>query len=539
MRIVAASTNETLTELNQCVHASAEFEKSGEFPVGGQLPVATVDAAACPESLGLNQTAFNALFLNKVAVWLHDVVSDVACEKDLYAPQKWYKRMVDAGALGIVTIVPYVGREAGVQFDRFDRKVIWEGSVLEDLSVDQYIPFLFCANDQTKDLGKPGSQASINAFVDSWYEKPESRVAPFNGSIVVDSLLSSPNPWPEVFHSTTYVVAFHVVVPLIFMAVFLTAMWFSYERFSGVYKRGHSLWTAMTPPLVALLVEGLSMFLLMIFYAVDGGWSNSDSPFIGLRRVLVGELLVASMSTSVLVGLTFGDFRRSSKSLAHLNKSNSFTQNHRMTLLVSSGGLLGLEVVVGLLRDFPTFYQLLNGIIILVGAVITVWFFYEAKRFTAILKGLASSSNNANTSGMGGSSEKFLRVMVRKIQKWAIAACISLFFYLFWGLIGTFHPYFIWRATSWGAFWFVAHTVRAFYALCKIQLCRLPRNQRNTVTMSTNPTQEAYPQMGTNGSMHRLSSLNKLTAHSTDGASFTGNFIGSFSAYTEEEDLGY
>jgi hypothetical protein len=474
MRVLDATTQKVLAELNQCVHASAEFAKAGEFPTDAPLALATVDAAACPEDLGVTDAEFNTLFQGKVALWLSDTPSDVACEKDFYAPQAWYKRLVEAGALGVVTLVPYVGRQAGIYYDSFDRKAIWDGSVLQDLPQAQYIPFLFCSNDLATDLGEPGSQASITAFVNSWYEKPESRVAPFNAPLVVDSLVTSENPWPVMFETTLYVVVMRVVVPLMFWSVFVGAVAFSYERFKKALEMRRTLWSAMTPPLVAMLVEAATVFLLGVFYAVDGQWSNTESTLKGFRLLFFGELLLLSLSSSVLVGLTFGDFRRTSKRLQHL-AANSFVQRHRGALLAASAGLMALEVLSGVLRRIQFVYQALNAVSILVGALIAAWFFYEAKMFTGILKTLATSNNAPASTG----SNEMLRGMVRHIQNWSYAASFTIAVSLIAALIATFHPYTLWRTVGWAAFWLCFHSLRAFLALCKVQLCRLPRNQRD------------------------------------------------------------
>jgi hypothetical protein len=473
MRVLDTTTQKVLVELNHCVHASAEFAKAGEFPTDAPLSLATVDAAACPESLGIADAEFDALFRNKVAVWLSDSPSDVSCDRNFYAPQAWYKRLVDAGALGVVTLIPYVGRQSGLYYGSFDRKAIWDGSVLEDLPQAQYIPFLFCSNDLATDLGEPGSQASLSAFVNSWYDKPESREAPFKTPLVLDSLVTSENPWPVMFESGLFVAAMRVLVPLMFFSVFVLAVAFCYERFKKALDRRKTLWSAMTPPLVAMLVEGVTVLILGVFYAVDGQWSNTESALKGLRHLFFGELLLLSLSSSVLVGLTFSDFRRSSERLQHLAE-NSFVQRHRGVLFAASAGLMAFEVVSGALRRITYVYQALNAFSILVGGLVALWFFYEAKMFTEILKTLASSNNGTPNSG----SNLMLRDMVRRIKNWSYALSCAIAVSLIAALIATFHPYFLWRKVGWAGFWFCFHILRAFVALCKVQLCRLPRNQR-------------------------------------------------------------
>jgi hypothetical protein len=320
------------------------------------------------------------------------------------------------------------------------------------------------------------------------------------------------------FASTLYFVAMRIFVPAMFTCVFLVAVAFSYERFAMARKLGHTLWFAVTPPLVSMLIEGLAVFLLGIFYAVDGQWSNENSPLKGLRLWLVGELFLVSMATSVLVGLTFGDFRRSSKRLMNMNK-NSFSKRHRVALLVSSAGLLGLEGIIAVLRRFPAIYQLLNAIAIIVGGLLSAWFFYEVKQFTEILKTLAMSDNGTTIR----SSNDLLHRMVRHIRKWSLAAGCTLFVSLVSGLVGTFHPFFVWRVSNWGVFWCFFHTLRAFFALCKIQLSRLPRNQRDSVAMTEDMTQEQYPPQTAGSKQQRTSASGmKMTSFVTgSGPSFT------------------
>ena len=123
-----------LVALSLCVDQSSEFGKAEPLPSDVPLPLALYDASSCPKSLSLSDAEYNAQFKNKIAIWLSYTPSDISCDRDFFSPSKWYKRMVDAGAIGVVTIVPILGRHAGFYSDWMGKREIFDNT---DLTVDK------------------------------------------------------------------------------------------------------------------------------------------------------------------------------------------------------------------------------------------------------------------------------------------------------------------------------------------------------------------------------------------------------------------
>lgn len=463
---------DVILALTQCVHMGPEFEKAEPFPNNSSLPLALYDSSACPKSLDMTEEEYTEQFRGKVAVWLGYVPSEISCDPYFFRPQAWYKRVIDAGAIGVVSLVPLVGHHAGTYFDYFSRSVLFDGSVLESLDVREYIPFIICSNPNAKGEGVY-SQDTLTSFLDNWYAEPFQRTAPFNNaSISIGNISISNNPWIALYQSTLYMVAFRVIVPLLYSFTTVMCVYFLYERVVDVSKTRRLTWSSCSPPVVALAVEALLAFFFFIFYAVDGWGSNLESPMTGVRLLFYSQLLLISAGTTVLVGLTFSDVRQNLKNIRRIAKSSSFIVRHRFVLIISSAVMMITEIVALFSRTLMSRDQwmVLNLITCLIALIVGVWFATEAHIMARTIRNLTKNATPIVTEGLSS--------LRHHIVMWTSIATVMLALVLLIGFFMTLHPYFLFRVENWGVIWFAASVCRATYTIAMILLLRLPRSQK-------------------------------------------------------------
>jgi hypothetical protein len=482
--IDADGHNEVLLAMTQCVHMSPEFAKASPLP-DGPLPLALYDASACPESLEMTPEEYQEEYRGKVAVWLSYVASEVSCDPHFFKPQRWYKRVVEAGAIGVVSVVPLVGQHAGTYFDFFSRPALFEGSVLESLEVSEYIPFVLCANPVAEGEGVY-SQDALTSFLDNWYSDPEDRVAPFNATAFsLGNVTVGDNPWIDLYQSTLYMIGFRVLMPLLYLVAMLLSLYFLYQRLKGTSSGSpeKTKCSSVSPPLVALVVHAVVAAFLCAFYAIDGWGSNLESPVVEIRLLVVSQLLLISAGTSVLVGLTFSDIRQ--HSMRSLSKVSPFIVRHRYALIATSPTMMCLEVASMLSKSTMSrdVWQWINIAVVLTAAVVGIWFAVEARILTKTLGGLSGSSAYRPS----GAKTEFVSLQ-RHITLWASVASVALLTIILFGFVGTLHSYVLFRVDNWGAMWFVISLARATYTIAMIMLLKIPKTKVKETTTKYEPT---------------------------------------------------
>jgi hypothetical protein len=461
--------------LTQCIHISPEFSKATPFNLTeGPLPLALYDSSSCPDSLGLSEEAYAKLFRGKVAVWLSYIPSDISCDPLFYHPANWYLRMLDAGALGVITFVPMTGHEAGTFYDSFDRTTLFETTALADVPEHDYIPFLMCAQDEP-DRSGIYSQQALTTFLDNWYALPSDRAAPFDnstGPVLIGNVIITPNPWIELYSSSYYVVAFRVATPLLFMYIAASGFFYALERFANTTVAGSSLAKTLSPPLCALIIEAVSTLMFGLFMAMDGWGSNLESTVVDFRYLFIGGLMMVTASSSMLVGLTFKSISDSHQLASKVHKT--VLGEYRVTLIVGAVLALGVEVFGVLARNsmpatmWKSMMMISMGLSLLVG----VWFLHEARGFARILHGMGRSVRGLNT----GANE--LRTTLLNVSFYGVASSIALFIIVSVGSVGVLHPYAAFRTENWTILWFVFFVARGIHSLAKVRLCRIPKSKR-------------------------------------------------------------
>jgi hypothetical protein len=144
-----------------------------------------------------------------------------------------------------------------------------------------------------------------------------------------------------------------------------------------------------------------------------------DGPLYSWRGVMTIQLLMISMSSSVLVGLSFNDFTKLSKNLTlHKLENGSFVRRHRYKLVALSIVLIALEAVFAVLREVSeTAFQIGNTFAIVIFCVITAWFLYSAHSFTVsyILTKVVCLFGNSSLSVRECGQIEYLKVPLQRL----------------------------------------------------------------------------------------------------------------------------
>lgn len=484
-----------LLQLDLCVPYGEAFSRTVNTNIQGQ--VAVFDAAACPESLDVDDASFNALYKDKIAIWVRSAPE--SCMKDFWEWGLWYKRLMNAGAKAVVSVgIP--GRTPGVWYTTFSKERMAEE--LEELGLDNIpnadlIPMVACGLTSTKNKVATATMSTLETFknfMDARSLDLTTRAAlttaaatlgPANFTEEDFNYLSnsvnltadiqvSESLWGNMMAAGWYKFLFHGVVATLFFIAVALGVRFAYERVSLSRSNGVSWSKLINIPLAALAIEIATSFVCGIFYAIDGMWDTFNSPVAEMRNLMLFSLTITSMGSSVLVGLSFSDFRQSSKML-RIHKS-TFVQNHRVGLVVGGVGLIALEIVSTALRRYSeAVYIVTNTVAVGLGVLIAIWFGFEAWYFSKMLHEIAS-----NNTTIGDSGTDRLRQVLRHTRLWASISSASLLAVLIIGFVTNTQTQLFWNVNGWPVLMGMSLVSRGIYAISKVILCRLPQTQRST-----------------------------------------------------------
>jgi hypothetical protein len=484
--IGAPSALDPLLALDECVTFSKGFDLDKMNVTSVQGEVALFSAAGCPESLGLETDAFENQFRNKVVLWFGGAEPE-SCFGDFFHPYTWYKRLIDVGATAVVAIIDAPGKTPGVWYPAFPRNR-WAGSDLEGVPDNELIPFITCGFKTANHVGNTASLSSPQRFAEFVAARTlelDQRAAltkvaalnPGNASIAAlansadlfASIDITASRWGALFTSLTYNAFFHGFIALLFFFTCGLGVWFVAERMKHAPTKGQgaSRFEGLTVSVVALLIEIVVSFVCGLFYAADGLWAT-ESFISPMRTMMMGQLTIVSLGSSVLVGLTFSDLRQSSKQLRLIRLG--FVARHRRILFVLAGLLIGAEVVGTVFRRRSySVYVITNGVVFLIAMAITAWFAIEAHAFSNVLTEIATPSQDTILS----TSQKQLRQVIEHTRFWGYAHSITLLFLFASAMFANVHPYLLWNVNWWPICWGFIATFRAGQSICKIMLCRL------------------------------------------------------------------
>jgi hypothetical protein len=301
-------------------------------------PLALVDAGSCPESLSMTQTEFDDYFNRKVAVFLGSPQSEEACEKGIQSFEGWTARLTAAGAAGVVYLSPEVGRIPGIWYSTYTSGRALANDALAALigSNTALVPFVHCAVTDTSIPGVSDSTA-LKEFLDTRKTPLVDRLAQLSSSTMMMNVTVEGNTWIDMYESPSYVAVFFGVFPFLLLCCTCLGVYYMSVRISRSVKalrrqnpQGvdimHNIKEIVNVPLAALFIESLQALFLAIFLIGDGNWAVVDSPLFAWRDVMTAQLLLISMSSSVLVGLSFNDFRKLSKKLSLAMGSGTFME---------------------------------------------------------------------------------------------------------------------------------------------------------------------------------------------------------------------
>jgi hypothetical protein len=531
--IVNPSTGQAVLEASLCVPIGAAFDLDtlkGQF----EGEIAAYDATLCPEAVSLDEAAFTAKYSGKIVLWVNNLPN--ACY-NYFDVAPWYARLVAAGAVGVVNLQNF-GQTPGVWHTTFTGATLRANGFLKAPP----IPVVSCEVTSADTYAAIVSNQQIMKLVDRSY--------PFNLSTLSGTFNVDENPWKAtVFNNTLYRFVFQGFIAGLFFLGAGLGVYYMYERVQSVRKHNKgSLGKVMSVPFVALALEVTCCFILGLFFVVDGNWAVEDSAMSSLRQSFLGQLALISMGSSVLIGLSFTDFRQSSKRLRNLTQS-SFASRHRTFLLGSAMVLVLFEIVAGVMRGYAAFVWLaLNALSILIAGLIGVWFAFEAKQFTEILEEL---SNRAGTftattaSSNNGGVGSMLRRVVIHTRYWTIASSAVLFFMVIMNLSLNFGD-FLWQPDYWPILWFFTLTGRATFSIFKVILCRLPTTQREGKRQSTyGSTTNGTAGVGTYGvtshavvgmqSMNHMPKGQPMTITDDDRSTMSGGRTGSYASNVDSK----
>jgi hypothetical protein len=501
---------EPLLRLDACVPFGEAFSTAVNTRIQGE--VALFSAPACPEKLGVDDAGFNALYKDKVVLWLWGAPE--SCERDYWKWRDWYKRMMDAGAKAVVQFGD-PGRTPGVFFTAFTLKSMRTVRGLENVTKKTLIPMLDCALTVPEPASAASSMERYNSFVNARTQDLASRailtaataqLGPTNAAVTdIPTLSNSANLtaeiqvseslWEELMSGVGYQFYFHGVIPMLFFLAVGLGAYFAHERVTLSRNRGLSWRELINIPLVALAIEISTSLVCGIYFAIDGMWDVVDSPVVSMRTTMLFSLTLTSMGSSVLVGLSFSDFRHTSKNLTQFK--GTFVENHRFGLAFGGIGLITLEAVSTLMRrSSAAAFTVANLVAMFAGLMVAAWFAYEAWYFSKILQNLASSHTVTNDT----SGTDLLRRVLQHTRLWASISSVSLSVVVVIGVVNSLDTDTLWSVSGWPMVMGVMLWFRGIYAISKVVLCRLPKTQRG----NTGPSSILVTKNG---------SLNDMTNH--------------------------
>jgi hypothetical protein len=458
---ISTLDEEVRLALSQCVPIRPELAQAQPSSTDSPTELALYDAAACPSSLRLSESEFNEQYRGKIAIWLRSSPALVSCDPNFFRADDLYRRLIDAGALGVVAVNSVVGIDAGAFVDLYP--------TLADpvrFPADELIPFLVCGNPDPEGHDE-FSQDTLTSFLNEWKAAPSDRVAPWNERLFVGNITVTDNPWDSMFSAPLYVATFHAFIPFVFLLATLMAIYFIYERARDLVRKDALKWESITPRVMSLFIETLVLCFFFTFFALDGWGSNRNSPLIVLRPLFMGQLMLVSSVSAIMVAMSFVSLRRGQ---TNVQRTRTFLRHRRhLVLTLVATTLVSIEFVAGLSRHYSR--ELWSGVNLfacVVTASIAIWFAVEAH---GVVKIISSLSDVDDAQG------RVLKYLRGHVAVWTSVATVALAALVLLGLVGTLHPYLISRVSNWGPFWFAVLVLRATYSFAMILLLRLPHTK--------------------------------------------------------------